>query len=69
MGGSDNPPAPFPPYHPSMWWQPDYSDSQGDAGGHQHGVQIIFKEAPTAIPSSLHQGGGVASTNFKDKKG
>ena len=34
---------------------------QGDAGGYQHCVRMNFKEAPTPMPSCLHEGGPVPS--------
>ena len=43
---NDSHPAQVPQSHPGMWWQPDYSGSQGDAGGYQHSVQRVSNEAP-----------------------
>ena len=35
---NDSPPAKVSQCHPGMWWQPDYSGSQGDAGWCQQSV-------------------------------
>ena len=59
---NDSPPDPVPQYHPGIWWQPDYSDSQDDAGGYQHSVCMTLREAPTPILSCLHEGGTPAPT-------
>ena len=64
---NDSPPAKVPGCHPGMWWQHDYSDSQGDAGGYQYCVCNTSKEAPKPIPSRLHEGGGPAS-KLEDEK-
>ena len=62
-------PAQFQQYHPGMWWQPDYLDSQGDPVGYQHCVRMACKQAPKTYSLWSMWGGGGTSTQFEDQKG